>query len=223
MTTTSSASQVAFDYSSLNQKATTTKSTMEDQQDRFLKLFVKQLQSQDPLSPMDNAQTTTQMAQINTVTGIEKLNQTMQSVLTAYSSMQTMQAASLIGKEVQAKSSTVEFSGNTVDMKLSLPKAAEKVAFLITDKNGAVVDQMVLGAQAAGDIPVQWDGTLADGSKAPAGTYKVVARAIVDGKEIATDVLTWQKANSVEMSSSGVKVVLADSSKVDLASIAQIR
>ena len=43
-------------------------------QDRFLKLLVAQMQNQDPLNPMDNAQVTSQMAQINTVSGIEKLN-----------------------------------------------------------------------------------------------------------------------------------------------------
>jgi hypothetical protein len=44
--------------------------------DRFLKLLVTQMQNQDPLNPMDNAQITSQMAQINTVNGIEKLNTT---------------------------------------------------------------------------------------------------------------------------------------------------
>ena len=43
-------------------------------EDRFLKLLVAQMQNQDPLNPMDNAQVTSQMAQINTVSGIEKLN-----------------------------------------------------------------------------------------------------------------------------------------------------
>ena len=43
-------------------------------EDRFLKLLVAQMQNQDPLNPMDNAQVTSQMAQINTVSGIDKLN-----------------------------------------------------------------------------------------------------------------------------------------------------
>ena len=47
--------------------------------DRFLKLLVAQMQNQDPLNPMDNAQVTSQMAQINTVTGIDKLNTTLPS------------------------------------------------------------------------------------------------------------------------------------------------
>ena len=46
------------------------------QQDRFLKLLVAQLNNQDPMNPMDNAQMTSQMAQINTVSGIQQLNET---------------------------------------------------------------------------------------------------------------------------------------------------
>ena len=49
----------------------------EDAGERFLKLLMTQIQNQDPLNPMDNAQMTTQMAQINTVAGIEKLNDSM--------------------------------------------------------------------------------------------------------------------------------------------------
>lgn len=45
-------------------------------QDRFLKLLVAQLNNQDPMNPLDNAQMTSQIAQINTVTGIQQLNQT---------------------------------------------------------------------------------------------------------------------------------------------------
>jgi flagellar basal-body rod modification protein FlgD len=40
-------------------------------QDRFLKLLVAQINNQDPLNPMDNAQMTTHMAQINTGSGIQ--------------------------------------------------------------------------------------------------------------------------------------------------------
>ena len=44
------------------------------QQDRFMKLLVAQLNNQDPMNPMDNAQLTSQTAQISTVSGIEQLN-----------------------------------------------------------------------------------------------------------------------------------------------------
>lgn len=53
-----------------------------DLQNTFMKLLVAQLQNQDPLNPMDNSQMTSQLAQINTVNGIQQLNTTMSSMLT---------------------------------------------------------------------------------------------------------------------------------------------
>ena len=50
--------------------AGTSGTTATEMQDRFLTLLVAQINNQDPLNPMDNAQMTTQMAQINTVSGI---------------------------------------------------------------------------------------------------------------------------------------------------------
>ena len=50
-----------------------TQLSAKEQSDRFLTLLVTQMKNQDPLNPMDNAQITSQMAQISTVSGIDKL------------------------------------------------------------------------------------------------------------------------------------------------------
>ena len=69
-------------------------------QERFMSLLVAQLKNQDPLAPMDNAQVTSQMAQLNTVTGINKLNTTMQGVANSINGNQTAQATSMLGRAV---------------------------------------------------------------------------------------------------------------------------
>jgi flagellar basal-body rod modification protein FlgD len=66
-------------------------------QDRFLKLLVTQMKNQDPLNPMDNAQVTSQMAQLSTVSGIDKLNATVQALSDSMAAAQSLQAASMIG------------------------------------------------------------------------------------------------------------------------------
>ncbi len=58
------------------------------------------MQNQDPMNPMDNAQVTSQMAQINTVTGIEKLNTTVAGLNGQFVQMQALQGASLVGRDV---------------------------------------------------------------------------------------------------------------------------
>jgi flagellar basal-body rod modification protein FlgD len=75
-------------------------STTEEVQNRFLKLLVTQLKNQDPLNPLDNAAVTSQISQINTVTGIERLNTTLETLLSTFNEGQAVQAAGLIGKNV---------------------------------------------------------------------------------------------------------------------------
>ena len=221
---TSAVQQANFDYTTLNQKSTTSRTGMEEQQDRFLKLLVKQLQSQDPLNPMDNAATTSQMAQMSTVTGIEKLNATMSQMMMAFSSMQGMQASGLIGREVLTTNSAAQFDGSKpVQFKVDMPNGADKLAIAITDQNGMLVDKFELPSQTPGNKGFVWDGILADGTTAPAGTYHMLAQGETSGKQIAYDVMTWQKATSIELGSGGTKVLLADGSKVDFSKITQIQ
>src|SRR3990172_3775053 len=90
-------------FASLNASSSssaTQVSTAAETQDRFLKLLVTQMKNQDPLNPMDNAQVTSQMAQLSTVTGIDQLNVTLQALSDSMVPNQTLQAATMIGHGV---------------------------------------------------------------------------------------------------------------------------
>ncbi len=224
MTTVNGTSQTSFDYTALNKTSTTSVSSMGEQQDRFMKLLVAQLQNQDPMNPMESAEMTSQMAQINTVTGIEKLNTTMTQMLSTFNAGQAVQAAGLIGHEILASGRSMAFDGSTpATAALDLENAASSVLVNIYDAKGALVNQVALQEQAAGTVSFSWDGKLADGSTAPAGNYTVTAQGVVDGKNIALDTQTWQRVGSVAQSSEGVKLVLANGSKFDYSAVSQIR
>jgi flagellar basal-body rod modification protein FlgD len=93
--TSNTGSSAADVYAALNgNTSSTATSSSQASADRFLKLLVTQLQNQDPLNPMDNAQMTSQMAQINTVQGIEKVNESIQAMSSQFVQMQAMQGAS---------------------------------------------------------------------------------------------------------------------------------
>src|SRR5262245_34581480 len=96
----------------------------QDLNDRFLKLLVAQMNNQDPLNPMDNAEVTSQMAQINTVTGINGLNDTVNQLLGQFATLESMQAAQLTGRNVLVPGSTLALSSGgtaTGGANLSLP------------------------------------------------------------------------------------------------------
>ena len=86
---------------------TATQLTAAEQGDRFLKLLVTQMRNQDPLNPLDNAQVTTQMAQISTVTGVDKLNAGIEKLSQSLLSAQSLQSAGVIGHQVLAAGSTL--------------------------------------------------------------------------------------------------------------------
>ena len=71
-----------------------------DMNSRFLTLLTTQLKNQDPLNPMENAEVTSQLAQMSTVDGIERLNKMFQSFVDGQSAYDSMQAAALVGRGV---------------------------------------------------------------------------------------------------------------------------
>ena len=71
-----------------------------DMNSRFLTLLTTQLKNQDPLNPMENAEVTSQLAQMSTVDGIERLNKMFQSFVDGQSAYDSMRAAALVGRGV---------------------------------------------------------------------------------------------------------------------------
>jgi len=140
-------------------KAATSATNAEATQDRFLKLLVAQLNNQDPMNPMDNAQMTTQMTQINTVAGIESLNTTLKGMAAQYSAMQTMQGVSLIGREALVAGTQFGFDGAVGKAAFRLPSAASSVQVDVMGKDGSVLDTLDFGGLTAGQHSFNWDGS----------------------------------------------------------------
>ena len=130
MATVQSTSTATDPFAAINaagKSATASTSAVADQQDRFLKLLVTQLKNQDPLNPMDNAQMTSQLAQMSTVSGIEKLNATLNSLVDSVGNSQSMQAADMIGKSVLVPGSQLALSNGVAYAGINLAAAADQV------------------------------------------------------------------------------------------------
>ena len=148
----------AATLSSINGTASSATSAANDpgSQDRFLKLLVTQLQNQDPLSPMDNAQLTSQIAQINTVTGIATLNTSVQSLSSQFLQMQSLQGASLVGKDVIVPGNKLDIANGAAQGGFELASAADAVKVEVMSPAGRVLDTLNLGAQSSGMHSFDW-------------------------------------------------------------------
>jgi flagellar basal-body rod modification protein FlgD len=232
---TNSATSINDLMSTMNAKPATTASGDESVQastDKFMTLLVTQLKNQDPLNPMDNAQLTSQLAQLQTVTGVNKLNDTLESLKSSYQSSEAMQATNLIGHGVLVDGSNVTLPGSKAIMGVELGSDVDSLQVVISDKNGKEVQTMDLGAQKAGVIPLAWDGvpdatkvdsagkpiTLADGNY----TISVVATKggdkTNDAKTLSFDSVASVTTNSAD----GVKLNLPAKGVVTLADIKQV-
>jgi len=137
----------------------TSSSDPAEMQDRFLKLLVAQINSQDPLNPMDNAQMTTQMAQINTVNGIQELNTTMKSMAAQFTSMQVLQGAALVGHDVLIGGSQLVLQDGVGRGAIDLEGNADNVRVEILNKSGQIIDTLAAGSLEAGRHDFAWDAS----------------------------------------------------------------
>jgi flagellar basal-body rod modification protein FlgD len=140
--------------------------------DDFLKLFVAQLQNQDPLNPMDSTQFVTQLAQMTQVEQAYNTNSNLQNILTSLGDNTYMSSVSFIGKTVSAAGSQVSLAdGGQPTLNYSIAQAANQVEIDIYDANGNVVRTLTQGQTAAGNQNITWDGKDSSNNALPAGAY----------------------------------------------------
>ncbi len=193
-------------------------------QQTFLQLLVAQLQNQDPTNPMDSSQMTSQLAQINTVSGISQLNTSLSSLSTQLSAGQNAQSALLIGSTVLASGNTFAVSsGAAPQLGVKLTSAASDVKLTVTNSSGQVVNTLDLGAQSAGTVPVNWTPTDANGKALADGNYTISATATVNGQAATATALVASKVQAVIQQADGTAgLSLANGNTVSLSSVAAI-
>ena len=185
--------------------------------DRFLKLLVAQMQNQDPLNPMDNAQVTSQMAQINTVTGIDKLNATVQGLSTQFMQLQAVQGASLVGRDVIVAGNklSVDSEAAVGQGGFELADAADAVKVEILAPSGAVVETLNLGAEGAGVHSFNWpSGTATSGSGL---TFRVTATS--GGVAAKVTPLMRDRVDAISTTGTSFNLELASSGTVPYSAV----
>jgi len=187
-------------------------------QDRFLTLLVAQLQNQDPLSPMDNAQITQQMSQISTVQGIAQLNDSISQLVAS----QATQAANLIGRSVLMSGNGLELDSSGAVGAFRLAGDATEVKVDVLNSAGDVVDTVALGPKDKGLVPFSWDGNNTNGVRQPDASYSYRVRASVGSAEIGAETFTSGRVTSVSLTSSGPKLVLGNGDQVATTAIREI-
>lgn len=203
--------------------STTGTNSASDLQSSFLTLLVAQLKNQDPTNPLQNNELTTQLAQISTVSGIEKLNTTLGSISGQIDNSQSLQATTLIGHGVMIPGQTVLVGKETsTPFGVELTQAADKVTATVTNKDGTVVRTIEIGSLTAGVHTFSWDGKMTDGTAAPDGSYKVSIAASSGATQLVAQPLQFALVQGVTRGSNGSTLDLGTYGTTTLDEVRQI-
>ena len=204
-------------------------------QTAFLELMITQLNNQDPLSPQDNGEFISQLAQFSSLEGVQRLNENFESFASNFTSNRALQASSLVGRSVTVPGDTTYLLENQlVSGVASLPATTTDLNFNIYDASGALVQTIPTGFQQAGDVTFRWDGrdlelngeilTAGDGSGTalPPGEYTFEVTASLDGKAEQLETAVSANVNSVTVEPNGNIILnLAGMDPVNLSDVKQ--
>ncbi len=157
--------------------------------DQFLTMLITQLKNQDPLSPMENAEFTSQMAQFSSLEQLFSVNENLVGLQHLSNSMNNTQALNLIGKEIEADGDLISVGDGTASsISFILPEAAAEVRINIKDKGGQTVKSISLSGMTKGPHEISWDAKNNRGGEVAAGLYTYsVSASSYTGDELKAD------------------------------------
>ncbi len=177
-------------------------------QDRFLKLLVAQLNNQDPMNPLDNAQMTSQIAQINTVTGIQQLNDTVKGLVSQFAAQQLMQGSAMVGRQVLVEGNSLALDSETSKATgaFDLAGSAASVKVQVLDATGKELGTVDMGALPAGRYNFAWDAAGYEGDSAGLRFKVLAANGDV---AVASSALTIDTVSAISMDNGTLQMQLS--------------
>lgn len=145
--------------------------------DTFLTMLVAQLQNQDPLNPMDGTDFSAQLAQFSQLEQLINLNDSMETLASAFTEKSEGDMMSYLGKQVTANVDVMNIEDGTVSGGFYSLSAPADVMITITDDSGNTVKTLYEGQQTAGSHLISWDGTNNSGDALDDGTYHYTVMA----------------------------------------------
>lgn len=172
-------------------------------QDEFLKLFIAQMNHQDPLNPMSNEEFTAQLAQFSSLEQLYNINEQLESMNSAQDLNSRYQALDFIGKEVVAEGNLLSLEeGKTSRGGFTLEDFAD-CTVLVLDSEGYHVRQIPLGMQPPGERRFEWDGKNDAGVMQEPGIYGFKIAAIDEyGNTLPVGTRIMGKVSGVNMEES---------------------
>jgi len=208
-----------------NQQTQNTGGKKELGQEDFLALLTTQLANQDPFDPLDNKEFIAQMAQFSSLSSLEDLSTSFESLSTSLTSNQALQASALVGREVliPADRGLLGETGS-IEGQVELQSATRDIWVEVKDQSGQVVRRMNVGSYSEGTLPIQWDGYNENGDRMPPGVYQinVYGRTGDTNEQLSTQIRANVDSVSFSNNSSQILLNLGELGQVYLQDVREI-
>jgi flagellar basal-body rod modification protein FlgD len=173
----------------------------------FLQMLMTQLQNQDPTSPMDTNEFTTELVQFSGVEQQINTNGSLTQLIQLTQAGETMQGTSMTGKQVTVQSTQIPLQKGSGTLNFNDPTAGP-VAIAITDASGQQLYGTTLTA-TAGQNSWSWNGKNDQGTQLPDGVYNAaIVSENANGTTSAMPFTVTGTATGVESLSSGMQLEL---------------
>lgn len=192
--------------------------------DSFMKLFVAQMEHQDPLNPMEAYEVSAQLAQFSSLEQLYTLNENMNNLIAYQTSQNNLQLLSLINKNVEVVTDKLTLQGGkATEAQYELGEEATSCAIKIYGEDGTCVRSLNLGSRDAGSYTLDWDGKDQKGAILPDGRYSfdVVANDAT-GNEVPVNTSICGRITGLDFEGGITTLVLEDGSKVSVADVARV-
>jgi flagellar basal-body rod modification protein FlgD len=186
----------------------------------FLSLLTTQLQNQDPTSPMDANQFTSELVQFTGVEAQINTNTSLSQLISLTQASTVVQSTQLVGKHVSATSNDLTLQNGSANIAFSV-STAEPVTIAVSDTNGNKLYETTMQA-AAGSNTWTWNGQTLYGTTASDGAYAVsVTTTDSSGNATALPFTISGTATGVAQNGSTVDLLLGGLT-VDASSVVSI-
>jgi len=173
----------------------------------FLGMLMTQLQNQDPTSPMDSNQFTSELVQFSSVEQQINTNSSLTQLIQLTQAGDVIQGTSMVGKQVTVQSTQVPLQSGKGTINFTAP-AAEPVAITISSASGQQLTTAVL-TSTQGQNTWTWNGTDASGNTVADGVYNVVVEgANTDGTTAALPFTVTGTSTGVQSTNNAMQLAL---------------
>jgi flagellar basal-body rod modification protein FlgD len=186
----------------------------------FMTLLVAQIKNQDPMSPMDNAEFTSQITQFTMLDEMKSMNAKLEENLVVGQTINNTAMLGLIGKDVTVEGNKVWVAEGTASESVVAASGPGSVVVEVTDDTGHVVATYRKTIER-GLNDVTWDGYLDGGELAGDGTYSISVTPADGNEDVAFTTLMTGAVQGLRYENN-MAVVIIDGQEYYVADIYQV-